>query len=148
MERRPDHAQDLGPLLARVGDAVDQLLSAAYESGEEERALRGLGRIFSSTTSAIPDLVAIGGWAVSVQGGTMHSAHGLLVMRTDPILALGQDDVEALSVIVRSEPDYAVAEVSVWLTDPDRRVLLAHLDSAGLRVESVARLIVAALARR
>lgn len=130
-------------LLRQLASVVEAILAASEGTPDEARALFGIAQIRQAADRVQPDLVAVGGWAASYRGGTLHATRGLLVLRVDPTITLGEEDVQELRTLIDQEHDLAVGEVELWLAS--NPTILRHLYDDGMRVEHVAALIVAAL---
>lgn len=133
----------VGALLHQLFAVADALLATAEGTPDETRALEGIARLRSASSRGQPDVAAVGGWAASYHGGTLHATRGLLVVRGDPVVTLDVEHVEELRELIQRDRDFAEGEVELWLVS--HPLFLKHLQSDGIRVEHVAALIVAAI---
>lgn len=136
-------------------DPLDELAALAHELAHAQLARRerwrlvglvgALARIVHPGAGPTGQLVAIGSWAQLHPEG-LHVADGLMLLdpTTGLVLSLDAEGAEELRVLVEEAGSYAHGEVELWLRERWLDVLHAH----GLRLEAVAALLVAVLARR
>jgi hypothetical protein len=136
-------APGLPALVAELRDVLLRLMS--LDGPEGEAGMAEVRRWAHLIGGADGDLVACGGWATAYLGGTMLSSTGLLILRASPVVALSEGQVRELRARMDADPDLAVGEVECWLAAEP--VALRWLDAAGIRIEHVAPLIVAAIRR-
>lgn len=132
-------------LLAELYRVVDTLLFETRGTADELVALGALARIRGAAGGEEPDIALVGSWATSCHGGTIHVTDGVVIVRAEPILALSSEQLDEIRQCVARDPGYAAGIVEWWIASDHLGV--ARLLSAGLQVERVAPLIVAAMRR-